>query len=205
MRIMSRLRSLSRRMQNREDGAVVVEGVIIFSALVWFLVASVQFFHAFRARNVNQKASYTLADLISREVGELDEAYVSGLDDVFDALTGSARPSWIRVTSLYYDETLQKYRVDWSAATGGHAIHTDDTLNAVADRIPNLESGEFVVLTETTTDYVPIFNVGLTPKWFREFIVTRPRFTPRIAWKTGEDGLISGDDGVTDPGPDFFP
>ncbi len=43
-----------------------VEGVIASTFLIWWYIASFQFFDAYRQKNVNQKGAYTVADLISR-------------------------------------------------------------------------------------------------------------------------------------------
>ena len=50
----------------------------------------------------------------------------------------------------------------------------------MADRLPNMADGDHVVLVEVEVNYKPSFNVGLGNQTLKQFIVTRPRFVPRI-------------------------
>ena len=47
-------------------GSLSVEAALILPLLCWFYVASFVWFDAFRTQNANLKASYTLADMLSR-------------------------------------------------------------------------------------------------------------------------------------------
>lgn len=191
---MSLLSRLKLRLQFfAEDcrASLSVETTIIMPLLTWWYVGSFVYFDAFRQQNVNLKAAYTLADMISREggrdgggsSGRVDMNYLNGLNRVFDYLTTTDKPTWIRVSSVSYDTVESKYRVHWSKTTKGKPVHTVETLNAMASRIPILAPGENVVIVETRAAYEPFFNVGLGARWFENFIVTRPRFAPCIPWE----------------------
>ncbi len=61
---------------------------------------------------------------------------------------------------------------------------TTGSLSTIADRLPVLADGNHVVLVEVAVDYEPSFNVGLGNQTIEQFIVTRPRFVPRVCLAT---------------------
>lgn len=212
MSIISRLRMIGGRFVASERGAMPVEGVIASTFLIWWYVASFQFFDAYRQKNVNQKGAYTVADLISRETNAIDADYVDGMNTLFDYITFSRRPTTIRVTSIFWDSVNSKNKVAWSYATGATGGLTSDQLQAVSNRVPVLAVGDYVVLVETFMAYEPIFNIGLNAQWFKQFITTRPRFTTCITWDKHDGSLPAciydtdidpndniSDDNTTDP------
>lgn len=199
------------------NGAMPVEGAMASIFLVWWYIASLQFFDAYRQKNVNQKAAYTVADMLSRETGSIpgdanstviNEDYMHGLNVVFDYLSFSKRPTWLRITSVYWDEADDRYEVAWSVTTGGHEGALNDAkLALVKNRIPDIPTGDTIVITETFMAYEPMFNLNmpsfgpapdikLNARWDNTFITTRPRFASCIPWK--DQGC--GDDGTGAPG-----
>lgn len=187
------LRLSLRRYGKDEDGAMVVEGLIAATFLIWWYMASFQYFDAFKQKNTALKAAYTLADMVSRETGptnedpnavEIDQAYVNGLNRMFDYLTFSNRPTWIRITSVYWNATDNRYHVDWSATSGtGHESMTTPMLQQVANRIPVLPNGDSIILVETFLDYQPIMPIGLNQTVLQTFITTAPRFSSCVPWQ----------------------
>lgn len=217
MTVMNAFRLRAARFGRDTNGAMPVEGALASIFLVWWYIASLQFFDAYRQKNVNQKAAYTIADMLSRETGSvpgdpnstiIDMNYMNGLNVVFDYLSFSKRPTWIRVTSAYWDAADNRYEVAWSITTGsGHAALNDAKLNAVASRIPNMPVGDTIIITETFMAYEPMFNLNmpsfgggpdikLNARWDTTFITTRPRFASCIPWE--DQGC--GDDGSGAPG-----
>jgi hypothetical protein len=163
-------------------GSMPTEGVMAFSFLIWWYIASFQFFDAYRQKNVNLKAAYTIADMVSRQKDELDRNYIYGLNTVFDYLTFSNKPTWIRVTAINIDNTTNAFAVKWSCQTGiGHQPHTSASINALSARIPTMPFGDEVILVETYMAYEPIFSIGLKAMIYDTFITTRPR-GPQVAW-----------------------
>ena len=82
----TRVHNRLRRFAAAESGALSVEAVIIFPILLWAFIAMFVFWDAFKAQNINLKATYTVADLISREDDPIDAAYVDGMNDVYEFL-----------------------------------------------------------------------------------------------------------------------
>lgn len=228
MTLMNTFRAIA-RFGRDTNGAMPVEGALASIFLVWWYIASIQFFDAYRQKNVNQKAAYTIADMLSRETGsipgdanstEINLDYMTGLNVVFDYLSFSKRPTWIRVSSVYWDATDDRYEVAWSITTGGDdGALNDAKLALYENRIPEMPEGDTVVITETFMAYEPMFNLNmpslwgegedikLDARWDRTFITTRPRFASCIPWEDqgcGDDGTgASG--GLEDDTPVILP
>lgn len=164
------------------DGSMPIEGVMAATFLIWWYIASFQFFDAYRQKNVNLKAAYTIADMISRQ-DEVNAAYIGGLNKIFDYLTYSRKATEVRVTSIGWDTTTNAFKVKWSYSSGTRPIQTNATLNTMANRIPNMAPSDSTVLVETYMAYEPIFSVGLNAQWFNTFITTRPRWYTCVSWK----------------------
>jgi hypothetical protein len=175
---MKRLRNCLRS----DRGAMSVEAVIILPILIWALFGMFTVFEAFRQRSVTLKASYTVADMISRQVDALTPAAIGGLNDVFDYLTISHEPSWIRVTSVYWDKDESVFRAHWSFATHGHVPLNNLTLQDFREYVPAMSTGDTVILLETYLTYTPVFDMGLTGGVSRNVIVTRPRFASQVVF-----------------------
>lgn len=182
MSLYQSLKFRARRFGDDTSGSMPTEGVMAFAFLIWWYMASFQFFDAYRQKNVNLKAAYTLADMISRQTSEIGPKYFNGLNTVFDYLTYSNKPTYIRVTGVFWDDAAQQYRQSWSYATGGRQPHTDATINAKKDKIPNMPVGDTVIVVETFMAYEPIFSIGLPAMIYDTFITTRPRFASQIAY-----------------------
>ncbi|MFO1173771.1 MAG: hypothetical protein U1E48_00990 [Paracoccaceae bacterium] len=206
---MNLLRSLRLRLFDfsRDDrGAMEVEGILASTFLIWWYISSFQYFDAFKQKNINLKAAYTVADMLSRETGPsngdpnatpVNQTYINGLNTMFDYLTYSRKPTWIRVTSVYYDDTTKKYHVDWSAASGsGHTLMTTPMLQGYTNRLPVLPDGDSVIVVETFMAYEPIFSIGINAQVYNTFITTSPRFSSCLPWNTNGCGNDTNDNWV---------
>ncbi len=212
MNIMRALKLNTGRFHREENGSIPVEGVLAFTFLAWWYIASFQYFDAFRQKNINLKAAYTVADLLSRETGPIptdptsvpvNQPYIDGMNTVFDYLTNSNKATWIRVSSVYWDDTAQKYRVDWSTPSGsGHEALTTTKLQAFKDRIPVLPTGDTVIVVETFMAFEPIFSIGLDARWFETFITTAPRFASCLPWESNGCGTDNNGNWIN---PDLDP
>ncbi|MCB2137046.1 MAG: pilus assembly protein [Rhodobacteraceae bacterium] len=183
MSLYARLRVISKAFSDDNRGSIPTEGVLAFTFLIWWYIASFQFFDAFRQKNVNLKAAYTVADLVSRQTQDLDPNYIDGLNTLFDYLTFSNKPTWIRVSVVEWDQPNNAYKIYWSYATGSHTIHDNNSINQRSAQIPVMPVGDSVVLVETFMAYEPIFSMGLDARWFDTFITTRPRFAAKVGFQ----------------------
>ena len=184
MTLMQRFRNMLAAFRQDSEGSMPTEGVMAATFLIWWYIASFQFFDAYRQKNVNLKAAYTIADMISRQE-MVNASYVDGLNKIFDYLTFSRKPTWVRVTSVYWDATNRVYKVQWSRASGSHQAHTNASIQAKAAQIPVMPAGDTVIVVETNMAYDPIFRIGLDARWYDTFIVTRPRVYSCVGWDPG--------------------
>ncbi len=169
-----------------ETATATVETVLFLPVLLFLYLATFVFFDAFRVNNINDKAAYTVADLLSRQTNPVNTNFINGMQQVFDFLRGNQGQSQMRVTSITYRASDDTYRVQWSHATGGMAVMTNAMLAdpSVRSRLPTMPDGESVTLVETFTRYTPLFDVGIPEQTFRTFVITRPRFAPQVLFSS---------------------
>ncbi len=180
--MLDRMRSFARS----ERGVISVEAIMILPILIWALIGSFTIFEAFRQRSISLKATYAIADMLSRQVDTVGPDDIDGLNEVFAYLTFARDPAWIRVSSVYWDNAQNKFRRHWSDATGEYDALTDDTLQSMVQYIPAMSTGDTVLLVESYLPFKPVFDMGLEsltgPQsgWTRHVIVTRPRFASQV-------------------------
>lgn len=179
---MTRLHRLIRRFAGNEDGYMVVEATLVLPFLLWGYIALYSYWDAYRVMTDVQKASYTISDLISREQRTINANYINGMRLTMDSMLGADETTELRVTSVTWNEAQQRFLVDWSRVSGTLTpVLTTGTLGSVKSQIPEMWDGDSAVIVETWVDYQPAMELGgITEMRFQEFIVTRPRFAPRI-------------------------
>lgn len=176
------------RLIEDEHGGLSVEAVIVLPVLFWALMATYVFFDAYGQRNTLTKATYTVADLLSRETRPIDEDYLDGVHTVLRHLSGAQAGARVRVTVVHCtDDCLEDDRVldlDWSQASEGLEPLTASDLNRpeIADQIPLMAAGARAIVVQAAVDFDPLFSVGLPTLTLGETVVVRPRFAPRLCW-----------------------
>lgn len=174
-----------------ERGNILAEAVVILPIFIWSYLAFFVYWDAYKTTNVAQKAAYTLADLISREQVTLPDTYVPGMLNMLRYLVNDQTSPKIRVTSLLFsegavvnqgvDDADDRTIVQWSISPGDAMTpYTDATLQNVLNKIPAMFDGDSVILVETTMDFNPSFDIGMDSRQITNFVVTRPRFLPKI-------------------------
>ena len=175
---MDRLLRPFTRFLRDERGTILVEAVIVLPFLMWGYVATFVYFNAFLSQTINLKSAYTIADLVSRQQKVLTPTDINGMKKVYDFLNHTAETGQtgsIRVTDVYWDDNEMAYKVNWSYATDGGSIQTDDTINNYAGDLPKLAVGDTEIVVETWLTFTPSFNVGITSRTFHQLVVSRPR------------------------------
>ncbi len=183
---------LVNRFRRSERGSYSVETVLIFPLLIFAFAGLSTFFEAFRTLNVNMRASYTIADMLSREDDEIDLDYPDGLNSMLALLTRSPKPTVLRITQVAYDGNNDDMEISWSVVSGGSGNYivplTDATLHTIEDQIPIMAHGDVNLVVETYSAFEPFLAFhGLDAFYFENLVVTRPRFAPHLCF---EDGLI---------------
>lgn len=177
-RITQRLRGFARD----EEGTIAMEAMIILPFMFWSFLALFSIFDAFRTYGINGKAAYTISDSISRETAPIDQAYLDGALQLFEYLSRSEDKSTIRVSSLYYNGSEDRFYRDWSKVSGNATELSDGDVSGWGSRLPTIPDGERIMVVETWSDYDPPFKTGLEEREITNFVFTRPRFAPRVCW-----------------------
>lgn len=172
-----------------QDGTLSVEALIVLPMLLWAVGAMFIYWDAFKTHNVNIKAGYTVADLISRETGPLDASYIDGMNNIYEFLIRRGRNNELRVSVVSFtqedeDAPIVK-NLSWSYATGDLAEHTD--IADIADKLPTLNPGEELIVVETEMTWNPpigmdIWVPTLDTMQMRELVFTTPRFVPQVVF-----------------------
>ena len=178
-----------RRFRDDRSGIIELEAIILLPLTMFVLVMLFSFFHTFRTVNDHVKATYAVADLISRQNTPVDAAMIEGLRRVQKLASGAVHdPVWLRISSFYYHGTDQRFRL--SGTPGSRSTNpsivpplTDATVYTVQDRLPLAAAGDGVILVETWRDYTPPFSLNwggfgdlFGPSVIRETVVIRPHF-----------------------------
>ncbi len=159
----------------------MAEAVIVLPFMLWAYLALFVYWDAYRSVNTAQKAAYTISDMVSREMVTLATTYPTGMRDLMRYLLDGDQSVKIRVTSVTWSQTNNRFEVDWSRSPDNAMLQlTTASIQALASRIPAMADGDRVMLVETQVSYHPAFEVGLTDQVLKQFIVTRPRFIPKI-------------------------
>ncbi|WP_380054234.1 TadE/TadG family type IV pilus assembly protein [Falsihalocynthiibacter sp. SS001] len=167
---------------------MTIEAVLMFPILAWAFVATFAFFDAYQARSTNLKATFTVADMLSRQLDPVNADYINGLQKMFEFLANTNdQDAWLRVTSLVCTEDCDKdtrtLLRDWSYATGGHAGLTNEDVVKYDGQVPLMPVNDRVLMVETNMSYQPVFNVGIDEFEMIEVAVTRSRFVPQLCWE----------------------
>ncbi|TYO91319.1 TadE/TadG family type IV pilus assembly protein [Oceanicella actignis] len=179
-RLLRRCAARARRMRGDERGAITVEFVIWVPILIFWLVASLAFYDAFRDRGNAVRASNVIADIVSRQT-EVNDAFVSTLHDLLQQLlSGSPPGKWLRISSVKYEGG--RHFVEWSAPSGSGLPLTDADLDPA--QFPRMADGDSLILVETFVPFEPILSwTGIEATTLHLRMPTEPRFTSKIAYR----------------------
>ena len=210
------MKRLIRNFWRRDEASVAIEAVVVMPILAWVFIASFVFFDAFRVYNTSIKATYSVADVLSRRTASIAASDIEGLADVFQFLTRNTAGSALRITQI--TRQAGGYRIDWSHGTDGMTYLRASDFPGIIDRIPIMAFGDRMLLVESYLPYRPAFNAGLAEQEYVNFTVTRPRFAGQVPFvddignsyvyvndgsPQGEDGFYYIDEDVPDTDPDW--
>ncbi len=161
----SLLKKFMTRLRDDTSGTIVIETVITLPLLIWALMATFEFFEVFRYQSIRDKATYVIADMISREAlvpGFVDNTYIDNSLTLFNDVVNDNGVNQLRITIIKFTPG-NGYTVEWSKirGTGGMQELTTAVLQTDLAHIPVLSVGEELILVDSTSNYVSTFNVGL--------------------------------------------
>jgi hypothetical protein len=174
---------LKNRFSRSEEGSLSVETVLTVPILVWAIVATFVFWDAFKTLNLSQKATYTIADMLSREQNVVNDDYIASMHEIFDLLAGESGQNAIRVSVVTRSPDangIEDIRLVWSEGSG--VVDLPD-IEPLRDRLPTIANGEHIIVGESEQRWSPAFAVGLASYRFREVALSRPRFTAQLCFE----------------------
>jgi hypothetical protein len=181
--MMIHISRLLRRFRDEERGSIAVETILIIPMIFWVYLTMFSIFDSYRQHSINQKAAYTIGDIISRETTPIDAAYLNGSRELLAYLTANGKNNVaIRVTSVKYDADQEEYKRDWSKKNGWMPVLSNNAVKALKDDLPVMPHNERVMVVETFVKYEAPFNTGLSDREIHNFVFTRPRYAPRVLW-----------------------
>ncbi len=183
--ILSRLRTATRHFALEDRASLSIEAAIILPVIAALYVAGYQYFDGYRRESQMFKASYAVADMLSRRLSLLSPQDLDGLESVYETLTFSEDASYMRFTEVR--RTDDGLEVVWSYATDGQPALTTTRLQSFLDKIPRLDKNERLTLVEAYTYDSPFFSVGLEDRIIPNFVPISQRYSARLAFAPGEN------------------
>jgi len=170
-----------RRFARDEGGNLVVEAVLVLPIMLWAYAAMFVYWDAYQSINTVQKAAYTVTDLVTRQQGSVDDSFIDGMRGTMDYLIETPGAAKMRVTSFRWSEANDRYEVIWSRSPGSALTQlTTSSIAALTAKLPTMSDGDSAVLVEANVNYTPPMRFGLEPNVINQFVVSRPRYLPKI-------------------------
>lgn len=168
-----------------ERGSFIVEAVIALPILFWGLAATFEFFEVHRFKSVREKATYTIADMLSREQDVVTEVYMDNAKALLDVIASDDGVNQLRVSVVRFLANDQEYHVVWSRVRGTGPLDAlnDADVAADHDRLPIMADGEEVILVETVSRYDSLFEMVYKDAFNIETrVFTSIRFAPQLCF-----------------------
>lgn len=178
----AQLRTFLANFWNDTRGSVTVEFILAMPFVFWAFMASYVYFDGYHQSTANLKAAYTISDLISRETTDINDAYIDSMYELFGMMTHTPSDIALRISVIRWDESENRYHVNWSANRGFPGEMNDGTVSQYASRLPTMPDNEIVILVETENTFTPLFRIGMEKTKLENFVFTRPRFVDQIKW-----------------------
>lgn len=172
------------------QGTIMVETVLSLPLLIMGLAAMFEFFEIHRFQSARDKASYTIADMISRENDVITDVYVDNVKVLFDEIADDYADNQIRISVIEFDGTNNQYQVNWSEirGVGGMDVLEDVDVRNDTDNLPVLNDGEELILVESEALYRTVFDVGFNDnRKVTTRVFTSIRFAPQMCFNECQD------------------
>jgi Flp pilus assembly protein TadG len=172
-------KNLFKRHKKDETGATTVEFMIVMPLIVFWFGGSFTFFDAYSEWTRSVKATYTVADILSRQT-QVNDEYIEKMNRLFaNIMDENSNNTWVRVSSIQRqsDGTLA---IEWSEATGLHTrlLNNDEIPEEL---IPNILEDETVIVVESYMNFIPFqAYIGIEARTLTKKVAISPRFTSQL-------------------------
>lgn len=182
---LSPLRDRLRGLWRREDGSFVVEAVITLPLLFLAAMVIYEFFEVHRFNSARDKATYTVADMLSREMSTVDDAYINNTKRLFDSIVNDNTGSQLRISEISFDANENRYAINWSEVRGIGPMLALSTADIATSHVtlPLMSHGDHIILVESVSTYERLFDAGFDANMeISTRVITSPRFVPKVDW-----------------------
>ncbi|MDZ7709340.1 MAG: TadE/TadG family type IV pilus assembly protein [Roseovarius sp.] len=182
------LTRIARRLRRDERGTVAVETVIIAPLLILGLFFSYEAYGMLRQQSLREKATYTAADILSRETAIVTDTYIDNVKRVFDMMAGTD-DTQVRISVVRYrndpDQGIDEFDLRWSEVRGSGPLDplTDAGVRSAHDIFPIMDDGEEIIYVESRGRFASPVTTGVFPDILLEtrmFMI--PRFAPQVCF-----------------------
>lgn len=177
-----------RRFRRDDDGSIAIETMLILPILIWCYLGVFVFFDAYRAQSINIRAANTIADALSRETGYINDTFIDSLYTLQRFVANTSEASGLRITVFLYRGDEEDYIVRWSQGRNMPPMTTAQ-LADMSGSLPALPDDTVAILVESTVQYSPTYDVGLSDFEFYERAIAPPRFAGQLCWNS----VVGGD------------
>lgn len=154
------IRNLFQRFRRDSDGVMTVEMVITLPFLFWMITTAFELYEVHRYKAARVKATYTVADMLSREMQSVNSVYIDNAKLLFDMMSKDHGSNQVRFSVVQFHSGTDTYSVRWSETRGDGPMSemtTAEVANAHAE-LPMLQGGEELIIVEATSTYNPVFE-----------------------------------------------
>ena len=177
-------------------GDASLEAIIILPALIVIFAISWLYFDVMRQQAINQKANYTIGDIISRETEMLNHDYIDNARNLlFHLAQAQGDDIDLRVSVVQYDKDgtgesvgNEAYELVWSVARGDWSALEQDDMATYKAHLPILAVGDQTILVETRDWYQPLVQLANDGFDIETYSFTRPRFASQVIFEGINDG-----------------
>ncbi|WP_170441865.1 TadE/TadG family type IV pilus assembly protein [Ruegeria arenilitoris] len=172
-----------KRFSRKESGVISIEAVMIYPLLFWGMCASFSFFDGYKQSSRNLKASYAIADVISRERNDITATYIDSLYDLLQQMISDRSDVSMRISFLRFDLPDDRHYVQWSCVRGqSFEEWNDGTIGEIRNKLPIMPDNGKMILVEVKDWYRRPFLIGYGDEEFAmdNFVFTHPRVYDKI-------------------------
>jgi hypothetical protein len=102
VKIIPNIAKSARRFLRQDRGSIAAETVMVVPALILGYLAFFAYWDIYRMSNVIQKATYTVSDMVSRELAALPTTYIPGMKSLLEYMINDQTNVKLRVTSVVF-------------------------------------------------------------------------------------------------------
>lgn len=189
--LLHRLARRMRRLRDEESGVVAVETMMITPFLIVGLFMSYEFFDLYQQQSLREKATYTVADALSRETAIVDDTYIDNIKTTFDMIVRARGDTQLRISVVRFHASAGgSYELRWSEVRGDGPMQalTQAGLVNAAEVFPFMINGQDLILVESEGVHVPTLARAIIPD---QQLNTRMFMTLRFASQLCFEGVCT--------------